>query len=419
MKLAKHLDGLRGWAAMSVMLHHMSYHLFFLIGGIPEMVVKCVEFITVWEGNLSVTIFFVLSGRVLAYSFLSTKEPLKIVESMIKRPFRLIIPCFISLVVHWILQVTNSYSSMETALEVVKAPNKWWEYKVGHKIEFSQIFSKTLQLFLAPYQLPPSPIMHVYWTLPIEFVNSYIVYIVALIGSYLKKKKWILYSSILFISWINCLNNSWTAPFISGLIIAEMAQDGIFKSIEDTPKENYVKYGLLITIVACILCQVVRNEKEQSFVLLYLSNFVLANKNLHYPRFNQLNLLYLILASCLICLFELSPLYRKIFNAKILQFFGKISFGVYLLHPLIIPSIGSAIAVLLFNPTTQINTNFASITTKISIVVITIACSYVFYYIADRPSIKAGKKVYLFFRDDFEDFSSISDTHSLDNKIFD
>jgi peptidoglycan/LPS O-acetylase OafA/YrhL len=176
-----------------------------------------------------------------------------------------------------------------------------------------------------------------------------------------------------------------------GLLIAEMTQDGVFQKLEASESVG-VKFRLAYVFFMAIIAHIYRNDQDQSYFLIFLSNISFSTKRADkYPMFNELNLNYLIIGTCLITYFELSPGMRLFFESKPLEILGKISFGVYLLHPLVIPSFGSLVAAYMFNPEYGINANFASIVTKFAIAWFTFVSSFQFYLFVDKPSVMIGK----------------------------
>lgn len=86
------LDGIRGWAAFSVLLWHTFSETF----GHLYPVFKSPYLIFVMQGHLDVMVFFVLSGQALSISFIRKKDPLALLSLAIKRYPRLAIPSFFS-----------------------------------------------------------------------------------------------------------------------------------------------------------------------------------------------------------------------------------------------------------------------------------------------------------------------------------
>jgi peptidoglycan/LPS O-acetylase OafA/YrhL len=171
----EYLDGIRGWAALSVAIFHLFGYIYrdldFNLPSRPPIQTFIFRFF-IWTGRLSVTIFFVLSGRVIALSYLNTKKPERLVSSMIRRPFRLFIPVLISYLFHYILQVFNLKNpNMEKAQGLIKPGLNWFK-PLSSKTDMKNVFDlfqNAVLLFVPPYQQPRfSPII-VYWTIPFEY----------------------------------------------------------------------------------------------------------------------------------------------------------------------------------------------------------------------------------------------------------
>lgn len=80
----KYLDGLRGWAAVAVVLHHLGLVLW------PNWAPGFQPLFS--DGSFAVFIFFVLSGYVLSIGFFRTDDPRVVVDLALRRYLRLTIP---------------------------------------------------------------------------------------------------------------------------------------------------------------------------------------------------------------------------------------------------------------------------------------------------------------------------------------
>lgn len=162
-----HLDGIRGWASISVVLGHLGTMLYKDYIWENPRVSRFTPFFTkilLWPGSLAVTIFFILSGRVLAISFLKSKDPAKLASAAIRRPFRLAIPVFVSLVLHYIFQHANFYNpNIERATPFVNASlgMSWVKpLKEANTIRnIPHLISSTVMLFVPPY-IEPRKLYH-------------------------------------------------------------------------------------------------------------------------------------------------------------------------------------------------------------------------------------------------------------------
>lgn len=87
----KEIDGIRGWAALCVLIFHLTWELFGAVEhGFRSHIMKAL-----FDGPLAVYIFFVLSGDALSLSFLSNSTQ-SMSRIIIKRYFRLTGPIFFS-----------------------------------------------------------------------------------------------------------------------------------------------------------------------------------------------------------------------------------------------------------------------------------------------------------------------------------
>lgn len=96
---ARELDGLRGWAALMVVL----YHLIVESLGTLFPLFKSAPFRAVMDGDLAVSIFFVVSGGALAMPYLRSGRFQDVVPNILHRYFRLTIPILMSCLLVWML----------------------------------------------------------------------------------------------------------------------------------------------------------------------------------------------------------------------------------------------------------------------------------------------------------------------------
>src|SRR5690242_4690965 len=86
------IDGVRGWAALSVVVFHLFWELFG--GEVPTFRSAALRF---WlDGPLAVYVFFVLSGDALSWPFFASGDARILDRTVVKRYFRLAIPIFYS-----------------------------------------------------------------------------------------------------------------------------------------------------------------------------------------------------------------------------------------------------------------------------------------------------------------------------------
>lgn len=96
---ARHLDGMRGWAALMVVLCHLVYESL----GIVMPGARLVWFRPFMDGQLAVSVFFVLSGTALSAPYFRRRDFGDLIPIILTRYFRLAIPITLSCLLVWAL----------------------------------------------------------------------------------------------------------------------------------------------------------------------------------------------------------------------------------------------------------------------------------------------------------------------------
>jgi peptidoglycan/LPS O-acetylase OafA/YrhL len=113
------IDGIRGWAALSVLLFHVFWEVFGML--VPEIRQPALRFVL--DGHLAVFIFFVLSADALAWPFISTGKPELLDRTVLKRYFRLALPIFFSgLMAYALMRAGWIYNAQAAPLVKSNAP---------------------------------------------------------------------------------------------------------------------------------------------------------------------------------------------------------------------------------------------------------------------------------------------------------
>lgn len=171
------LDGLRGFASLIVVFHHMglSYLPTILYGTVGDFFIYKIWVFTplnlVYAGKLSVTIFFVLSGFVLSYNFFLTGYSVPIYANIIKRYIRLVIPIFFAVLIVFCCLESDLYLNKEIGIiansSEVKHPSYNFSPSIidaGKCIIFGALFTGSVSY------LPPL------WTMKYEFFGSCLIF---------------------------------------------------------------------------------------------------------------------------------------------------------------------------------------------------------------------------------------------------
>ncbi|MFK7803262.1 MAG: acyltransferase family protein [Anaerolineae bacterium] len=282
------IDNLRGVAAIAVTLSHLIWLLPFPL--------------TLFEyGRLGVEIFFVISGFVMAYSLRNqTINGRFFAKFFLRRSIRLDPPYWVALIIELIILV----------LWAAPLPDL-----------------RTLLLNLAYLQeiFPVYSISSVAWTLCLEL--QFYLFFVLLLG----------FSR--FIATRFNLSSKWVHGIIFGIVAVLSMLGGISWGVHPIFEMLYIP-GLFLPywhiFFAGVLINWVLFKKAQPFVLwVYLSIKLLlvfsSGATTYFPN-DDLSPLFSVLVSCVIYGVGLTSMLKSGMKSKVISYFGRISYSLYLLH---------------------------------------------------------------------------------------
>jgi peptidoglycan/LPS O-acetylase OafA/YrhL len=231
-KRFRFLDGLRGWAAFSVLIYHI------FIDGLPpngfmaDRMLWSKAFLL--NGTLAVCIFFVVSGFSLSIRYLETGEARGLVRIAAGRYLRLAIPIFAICAIAYMLLVSGAIgppSSRPAPLDnyLTFMPSLQSLFGFGlFKVFFAYSSAETYD--------PPL------WTMSYEFFGSFMVFVIlaALRGWHAR--------TVVFGGLFLALTlwQSFFALFVGGILIADL-----FSKLGDAPSSN--RYGAALCVCGMIL----------------------------------------------------------------------------------------------------------------------------------------------------------------------
>jgi peptidoglycan/LPS O-acetylase OafA/YrhL len=233
-----------------------------------------------WLGQSMVCLFFILSGFVLSYKFIGEQSRIKVVEALIKRPFRLLgVVLFTSIGAINIDKIIENFSLYCS----FKYPAKSFMVL----FEFGQSVNEPL------------------WTIPIELIGSIITFVILFLVSSLSKRTRVIILIALFFYYIK----NYYCAFLFGIIVADLHKNYICKDMQK-----------LKNIAGIILIF------SGAYMILFMHDYYPDIIKLDFKMFGAMIIFIGVL---------ISSWTKNILNIKLLIFIGQISYSLYACHWLV------------------------------------------------------------------------------------
>jgi peptidoglycan/LPS O-acetylase OafA/YrhL len=169
-----YLDGLRGWAAIAVVLHHL-LHITIFPGW--RNYLPAIPFFA--DGTFAVFVFFVLSGYVLSAGFFKTGQRAVVVDLALRRYFRLTIPILVisaigaaMMYAGWMVNGHAGYAAGSWF---------WWSYFYQFEPSVADVLNFSLYRVYVDANAMTSYNSSL-WTMPVEMQGSIAVFAVLLVA---------------------------------------------------------------------------------------------------------------------------------------------------------------------------------------------------------------------------------------------
>lgn len=296
------LDGIRGWAALAVVIFHLGWETF----GEVLPVFKSPILASI-NGQLAVGLFFVLSGEALSAGFLATGDIRNVAGLAVRRPFRLSFPVFGSVVLVYAVQHLG-FTWQHDAYRVVRRAGDLW---IADSVPLPlTILSSIKYSFFSMYGGDSFANYNPFtWTMPIELGGSILVFAVLPIIPILRHPRLVLLPLV-----VACIvagvQSGYYGCFLLGVVCAITRLQGGFQNLQ--------RFRMM-PIISC----------SGLIVALVISAYGVMR-----PGHVRLSL---VAASILSLSIYCNRSAMHLFRTRLSQLLGKISFALYLVQfPVII-----------------------------------------------------------------------------------
>lgn len=371
------IDGLRGVASLFIVFHHfiMGYYpaAYEGVTGVPHLREGMEAafsqsplgfFVT---GDFWISVFYLISGFVIAYQVFRMKDEKQFSRSLLKRYPRLMLPVFVLSAIVYIMLHLNLFYNVPASL---LSGSEWLAQFYQNKTTlYDLFFSSIVDTWLVGMSTLYS---NAFWMLAELFAGSFMAYILAAMGKGMNRKILYVYigAALLYLS-----TNSRLTDFALGVLAAYIVEQ--FGERIKSHKKACVCAGIFMLAAAVVLgAYPVGHEPDNAYRILN-----------HLPeRFNPVYFYHILAAVLLIVgIWLLEPL-GKVFSKKPVLFLGEISYSIYLVHIPVIYSLSAWLLVKFMSKTRNYNLS-AGLSFAISLPVM-ILLAWLFYRFVERNCTK-------------------------------
>ncbi len=288
------LDGLRGWASLSVAFAHIVYQT--LEGQWPGF--RNILTASLFNGEFAVMIFFVLSGDALSTPFWKSNSQLSVLSRLaLKRYPRLTVPILAACLLQTLLLLAHLSASQQAGAllninHLIAAPTT--------PDQLSQFLYYTLVgVYIAPLDHPVIPYL---WTMRSEMLGSIFVFCFLVVSRWVSFPKIIAGAICALLLWYDAL----ISCFFFGILLAKLRNENVFAA---PASHKIINTLAILGFIACVV----------------LSGYL----NL---TGSQSRTYYMALSMVLCLSVALSDTLKSLLSAPLSAFLGRISFPLYLTH---------------------------------------------------------------------------------------
>lgn len=321
----RYLDGLRGLAALIVVIDHFAISFFpaatdgsvHTTHGALEPVVQSTPLHLLVSGNFSVCIFFVLSGFVLSAKFFRTGERKVVFASAVKRYFRLALPVLACVMLAFLLMSTNAFFNVQASqLTGSNWLGMFWQFQPSFG---AALYHATAGVFIKG----SSDYNTVLWTMKTELLGSFLVF-ATLLAAGKQRYRYLVYLALGLL-----LIKTYYVTFIYGVAICDYHYHGSQAVARFLHRGYWVPAILLCLFFGSSPVGTLRGTLFQ-----YATGIMPAGMSVTTTT-------HVLGAIGLVFVIVNTPVLQHVLTSRPALYLGKVSFSLYLTHFLIIGSLSS------------------------------------------------------------------------------
>lgn len=306
-----YLDGLRGILCILVLIEHCinfykpDVRFTELSGttGLLRRIVSATPLNIIYNGDMAVYIFFVLSGFVLSLTFNKTRKHEVILSGVIKRYPRIMLPVAGSMIFMYIIMcLTDKFIGQAFGAQLLFILEQ-----ILYQIPFTHVA-------LTNYPL---------WSMSFELYGSLLVFSLLAIFGHSKYKLY--FYSLTMLYFFVAEDSIYYSLFVFGVILCEATKGGALK-IKPTIRLALFLVGLLLATTPCARDNLTPYIGAYAYLKIF-DQFQYAKVSITTGVIGSM-ILFLSLLD--------SEMAIKILRTKVIKYLGKISFPLYLTHATVI-----------------------------------------------------------------------------------
>ena len=324
------------------------------------------------NGNFCVCIFFVLSGFVLSRRYFNEHSQGILISGAQKRFLRLYIPVAFTLIVSFLLLAAGLYYNLPA--RVITHSEAWW----GPNLNFPDCTVQFLNALLYVTMLVGDNAFDTsMWTMSIELYGSLFVFALLALTHNTRNR---IVSLLVVLLYCFLMDSIFLSGFVLGISLNYVAQAK--RRWQEQPGKDLSSFcSPVLLVTALILGSYPSTVIIKDTFFAHIGHSILAC----WKWFHMLGGFMLVLS------FVLSSRLQRFMSRKLFSFLGYISFSFYLLHPLVISSLGAYTFLGMYK---RIGYNHAALIEFLLCTIVSVIAAWAMTKCIDVPGTKFAKFIY-------------------------